>query len=204
MVRSASPAASGDWVFRCMRRTMSARLPASPPGSGGGASRGTSPGRQTLLLCTSDPLTLLPAAHPGRLAGAFVFPCLPAGLASALANKREFFYLASREGVPTPEAMFPRAGEEILEFAARATFPVMLKGLDPRLPQGKRNILVQREEELRRHVAGVPADMHPNLRPGCPGIAHPPEPRHRFARRDRPILSLTAISASPGRSRPAG
>src|SRR3972149_81393 len=156
MVRSASPAASGDWVFRCMRRPMSARLPAPPPGAGGGPWGGTSPGRQPLLLCPSDPLMLFVAEHADALAEAFVFPCLPAGLASALANERELFYLASREDVPTPEGMFPCAREEILEFAARATFPVMLEGLDPRLPQGKRNILIHREEELRRHVAGLP------------------------------------------------
>jgi D-aspartate ligase len=65
--------------------------------------------------------------HVEELAGDFVFPVQPAGLAQMLSNKREMYELCLAHDVPTPWSAFPGSAQEMLELAEHAGFPVVLK-----------------------------------------------------------------------------
>jgi len=40
------------------------------------------------------------------------------------------YYLCKKYSMPTPETVFPRNRDDVIEFLKDATFPVMLKGIN--------------------------------------------------------------------------
>lgn len=123
-------------------------------------------GRAAILIPTTDRTARFVADHDSALRPAFIFPRLRADLARALSSKREMFHLAKRSGIPTPNAAFPQSRKDVLEFAARARFPVMLKGIDvQRLWErtGKKMYIVSSKEELLARYDTAEDLSHPNL-----------------------------------------
>jgi predicted ATP-grasp superfamily ATP-dependent carboligase len=119
--------------------------------------------RRALLIPTSDALALLVAECADRLQEAFIFPRVPPDLVRALVNKKDLLRLARRAGVPAPDAVFPVTRRDILDFLPEAAFPLMVKGLDPGKPEGRRNVIVQNPAALHALLAAVPEGAEANL-----------------------------------------
>jgi D-aspartate ligase len=84
-------------------------------------------GTRPILIPPDDAEAILVDDHADRLRDAYLFPAQPPGLGRRLYNKRDM-HLACREiGIPTPDATFPGDVEEVLDYAASGTFPVVLK-----------------------------------------------------------------------------
>ncbi len=94
------------------------------------ASIGRRVGRRSVLACTDDEAAVLVAAHASELVEWFITPGVAAALPGRLASKRGVFELCRELGTPTPDAQFPVTLGELEEFAARATFPVVVKNLE--------------------------------------------------------------------------
>jgi D-aspartate ligase len=123
-------------------------------------------GGRPVLVPTWDETSLLVSEFQEVLAEWFVFPRQPPGLARQLSDKRTMAALASRHGVPTPDVRFPSNIEEVREFAASASFPVMLKGIDGnRLYErtGRKMVVVQEQAELVRLYGEMEDPAAPNL-----------------------------------------
>lgn len=86
-------------------------------------------GRKAILIATSDETTQFVADHAGALREHFIFPDNSPTLVRQLASKREMFELAMAQGVPTPMTVFPKNLDDVLAYAERGVFPVMLKGI---------------------------------------------------------------------------
>ena len=87
-------------------------------------------GRPTILIPTTDRTARFVARWSAALRDSFVFPEQPPGLVDALASKQGMYGLAVRHGIPTPKCVFPTSRAQVVDFLARATFPIMLKGID--------------------------------------------------------------------------
>ncbi|HUZ20686.1 MAG TPA: hypothetical protein VMU75_08970 [Acidimicrobiales bacterium] len=94
------------------------------------ASIGRQLGRRSVLACTDDEAAVLVAAHRSSLHEWFIMPEVAPALPGRLASKRGVFELCRDLGTPTPDAQFPSTRSELEEFAARATFPVVVKNLE--------------------------------------------------------------------------
>src|SRR5437879_295673 len=108
-------------------------------------------GGRPLLIPTTDATTVFVAQHAAPLAASFRFPRRSCELVRSFSDKGEAFRLARRLGIATPAAAFPRSSDDVREFAARATFPLMLKGIDgTRLQRrmGRKMVIVRSEREL--------------------------------------------------------
>lgn len=123
-------------------------------------------GRPCILIPTTDGTARFIADHSLRLAEEFLFPEQPPGLVYALSSKRELFHLACRHQIPTPDAVFPKTREDVLDFLQRARFPVMLKGIDgQRLWErtGKKMFITQSKDELLELYDLAEDRQSPNL-----------------------------------------
>jgi D-aspartate ligase len=88
-------------------------------------------GRGTILVPTDDEAAILVAEQADTLAEHFRFPRQPPALPRLLASKRLLYQTCKRLGVPCPEAVFPTGHQDVLRFVERATFPVVVKGVEP-------------------------------------------------------------------------
>ena len=120
-------------------------------------------GRRCLLLATTDPLALFIADHAEALQEAFDFPTMSPTVLTALVHKGEMRLLAEAAGISTPQAIFPQSMEEAVAFGRRAIFPLMMKAIDPRLPQGRYNAIVHNEKDLSTQLAALGTGALGNL-----------------------------------------
>jgi len=86
-------------------------------------------GGRPILIATSDETSELVADHREELSRHFIFPQNNGALIRGLASKKEMFYLAKKHGVPVPHTDFPESIEDVVEYAKKSVFPVMLKGI---------------------------------------------------------------------------
>jgi D-aspartate ligase len=123
-------------------------------------------GTRAVLIPTWDETALLASEAYAALSDRFLLPHQPEKLAFELASKKEMHRLAKRDSIPTPDVTFPADVEEVREFAARALFPVMLKGIDGnRLKRrtGRKMEIVTNPEDLVRLYAEMEDPADPNL-----------------------------------------
>lgn len=123
-------------------------------------------GRRAILIPTSDATTIIVDDHQGMLDGRFLWPRQPPGLVRSLADKRTMAALAKAHDVPTPELMVPTGIEDVRAYAAAATFPVMLKGIDGgRLKSrtGRRMVIAEDPGVLERLYLEMEDPSDPNL-----------------------------------------
>ena len=121
---------------------------------------------RAVLIPTSDETTEFVADHADVLRECFRFQDNPPTLVRGLASKREMFGLATRHRVPTPNTLFPRRLDEVLEYAERGPFPVMLKGIYGNrlmLRTKKKMVIVQTPDELVREYKAMEDPNCPNL-----------------------------------------
>ena len=123
-------------------------------------------GCKAVLIPTTDATSLLIAEHSDDLAARFLFPHVPPTVVRSFSDKRAVHNLAGRLGIPTPEAVFPQSLDDVEDFARRATFPVVLKGIDGARLQtrtGRKMVLVRSERSLVEQYAKLEDPRAPNL-----------------------------------------
>jgi len=119
-----------------------------------------------VLIPTTDAAAVLVAEHADELTPRFLFPRPSPRVVRALTDKRDVFRLAQEHGVPTPAVVFPRSRDDVLQFLSRASFPVVLKAINPtRLERrtGRRLLVARTAEELLRHYGEWEDGDAPNL-----------------------------------------
>lgn len=123
-------------------------------------------GQRAVLIPTSDDTAVFVAEHGPALKQWFLFPAQHPEVARSLSSKKEMYFVARRFGVPTAETVFPESRADVLQFLRRATFPVVLKGIDVmRLWRhaGKRMFIVRSENELLAAYDRLPASEQLNV-----------------------------------------
>lgn len=85
--------------------------------------------QRALLVPTFDEAAVFAAAYYDQLKQAFVYPRQKPQLIRSLVSKKETYFLARQCGVPVPDAVWPQSGQQVLDFAKRAQFPVALKAI---------------------------------------------------------------------------
>lgn len=86
-------------------------------------------GEKSILIPTSDELSIFVSEYASELSQVYRFPELSAALVHNLASKRSMFSIAKQNDVPTASAIFPKSIEEVIDYAQKAEFPIMLKGI---------------------------------------------------------------------------
>jgi D-aspartate ligase len=123
-------------------------------------------GRRSILIATSDETTQFVADHADALREHFMFQDNSPTLVRQLASKREMFSLALQHGVPTPKTVFPQCLDDVLKYAERGPFPVMLKGIYGNRLQArtkKKMAIIQTRAELIATYRDMEDPDHPNL-----------------------------------------
>lgn len=123
-------------------------------------------GDRPILIPTTDPAAVLVADNLTRLSKSFLLPELTSALVNGLTDKKEMYFLAKKHNIPTPETIFPTSKTDVLEFLDRATFPVMLKGIDGmRLWKrtGRKMFIVRDARELLERYGAAEDPEFPNL-----------------------------------------
>jgi predicted ATP-grasp superfamily ATP-dependent carboligase len=104
--------------------------------------------RPAIVIPTGDVAAILVAEHAAMLERWFLLPNQPAGLPRTLANKSLLYRLCNRTGVTCPQVVFPERMDDVHDFAARATFPVVVKVAQAwELPEGERTTSITRTPE---------------------------------------------------------
>ncbi len=120
-----------------------------------------------VLITTDDVAALFVDAHAERLRENFRMPIRPAGLAERLSDKRLLQELCAEVGVPTPATWYPRGRDDLKLFGATATFPLVVKSMDPRLlrrrPQCESVTIVADRPALEEAYDRMEVPEQPNL-----------------------------------------
>jgi D-aspartate ligase len=104
-------------------------------------------GRRSVLIPTEDGSSVFVAEHADALREQFIFPAQSPELLGKLASKREMHALCVEHDVPVPHSSFPQSKDDVLEFAERAGFPVVLKRSEGWLSQrgrGRKSVFIAR------------------------------------------------------------
>ncbi len=123
-------------------------------------------GSRPILIPTDDDSCVFVADHADALKEGFLFPDQPAGLARSLSSKQSMYYLCKKYSMPTPETVFPRNRDDVIEFIKDATFPVMLKGINTVTllkRTGMRMVVVKDAQSLLRRYEEMETPDTPNL-----------------------------------------
>ena len=88
-------------------------------------------GRQPLLIPTDDLAALFVAANDSILREKFGLPLQPSGLVHKLADKGKLWELCRQHKIPAPNSWLVGSAHELAEAAREASFPLVLKSLDP-------------------------------------------------------------------------
>lgn len=120
-------------------------------------------GRRAVLIPTSDTTTMFVAENADALDEGFIFPRQPAALVRSLVDKQEMYRLAGSLAMATPSTVFPRSRADVDAFVEGASFPVIAKGIDPRLPGGTTKVIFHGPDDVLRHYDSVAGSATPNL-----------------------------------------
>ena len=84
-------------------------------------------GRKPVLISSADQFVSAIAAHASALKDHFIFLETSAATQELLATKKRQYDIAEANGLPVPRTRFVQSREELMEFAAGARFPCLLK-----------------------------------------------------------------------------
>lgn len=114
----------------------------------------------TIAIGTDDESAVFLAEHAQDLREWFITPPQPPELPRRLASKRGLYELCTELDVATPRSLFVDGRDELDSFASEATFPLVIKNVDPwvRLtsPAVAGTTCVADPNELRRLAAAWP------------------------------------------------
>jgi len=123
-------------------------------------------GSRPILIPTDDYSCIFVADFADVLKEGFLFPNQPAGLARSLSNKEKMYNLCKMYSIPTPETVFPRCKDDVIEFLQDTTFPVILKGIDTVAlfkQTGRRMVVTEDAESLLKQYDEMETPENPNL-----------------------------------------
>ncbi len=123
-------------------------------------------GRRAILLPTSDDTSIFVVENQAALRERFQFPQQPVALPRNLSDKKQMYFLAKKHGIATPETVFPQGRDDVLRFAADATFPLMLKAIDGARSirySGQNMVIVHNAAELLKHYDELEDPAGPNF-----------------------------------------
>ena len=123
-------------------------------------------GEKTILIPTSDELSLFVAKYSNQLCEYFLFPRNEHTLVSDLISKEGMYHLARKHAVPTPYTVFPKKLEDVIAYAEDAKFPVILKGIYGNRLQNRTNtkmVIVHSNKELVETYKKLEEPDFPNL-----------------------------------------
>lgn len=130
---------------------------------------------RAVLVAVDDAASVFVEEHADALATDFLFPRQPAGLAAALASKREMYELCMRHNIPTPASAFPECERDVLDQADRMGSPIVLKCINAGdAPPGTPRVVIagDRDELLGAYrlmsVPGIHNVMLQEYVPGAP------------------------------------
>lgn len=128
-------------------------------------------GRRAVLLPTGDTTATFVDEVAETLKPSFLFHRQDPGLVPSLINKHSLYVLATRFGVPTAKVAIPSTPSEVTAFIEQATFPVMMKAVDPSRPPGRIYIIASGPEEILAYYrrAGDAASAQVMLQEYIPG-----------------------------------
>lgn len=118
-------------------------------------------GQRSILIPTTDDGVIFVVDHADALKQWFMFPNQEAGLVHSLCSKKKMYYLARKLGVPTAEAAFPQARENVLSFVKEAVFPIVVKPIHSR--QGQGVVIARTERELIEKYDEMEDPDDPNI-----------------------------------------
>jgi len=123
-------------------------------------------GQRPILIPTTEDAAVFVAENAPALKETFIFPDQSPALVRSLASKKEMYHLVRRLGIPTPETSFPQTRSDVIDFLERATFPIVLKGIDGvRLLKrtGHKMAIVRSKRELVEMYDAMEDPENPNL-----------------------------------------
>ncbi len=124
-------------------------------------------GRRAVLIPTEDGSSVLVAEHAQTLSEHFIFPAQSPDLMGRLASKREMHALSVEHGVDVPLSSFPESSADVLEFAERTGYPVVVKRAEGWRPQRgterKSVAIVEDRAELLRAYDEMESPESPNI-----------------------------------------
>jgi len=122
--------------------------------------------QKTILIPTSDELSVFVADHADQLGRFFLFTRNDPDLVKNIVSKEGMYQLALDYVIPTPTTFFPRDFDDVGKFADQVTFPVMLKGIFGNRLQERTNqkmVIVRSKEELFENYKWLEDPNSPNL-----------------------------------------
>jgi D-aspartate ligase len=124
-------------------------------------------GRPAILIPTEDGSSVLVAEQAQALREHFIFPAQSPELVGRLASKREMHALSVEHGVDVPRSSFPESSADVLEFAERTGYPVVVKraeGWRPQRGTGRKSVAIARNRvELLRAYDEMESPESPNI-----------------------------------------
>ncbi|GAB1267865.1 hypothetical protein NBRC116493_11180 [Aurantivibrio infirmus] len=123
-------------------------------------------GQKSILIPTSDELSVFVAEYGEELKEFFMFPSNSGELLDQLADKRKMFALALENNVPTPHIVCPQNLEDVKAALTQVQFPIMLKAIDGNklfARTGVKMVIVETEEELFKQYELLEDPEDPNL-----------------------------------------
>jgi predicted ATP-grasp superfamily ATP-dependent carboligase len=123
-------------------------------------------GSQTILIPTSDELSVFVAQNSQALSQLFLFPKIDTTLATELSSKEGMYKIAKKNRIPTPSTLFPRNLNDVMEFSEKMDFPVMLKGIHGNrleVRTGLKMVAVRSKEELFEYYRHLEDPDSPSL-----------------------------------------
>lgn len=127
---------------------------------------GDSIGRPAVVIPVDDEAAVLVAEHQAELSSRFLFPKVQPRLPRKLASKPGLFDLCIAHGVPAPVSETPATFEEAGDFAATATYPVVVKNAEVwerrRRPVVPGTTIVRTEDALLALLTRPPPDLLPD------------------------------------------
>jgi D-aspartate ligase len=120
-----------------------------------------------VLIPTDDIASIFVSDHAAELESAYRFPRQAPGVARALCSKAELYRLCTTYGVPTPQVWFPTTRDEVRALAGEATYPLVLKAINPWLldhATRRPSVVIARDaEELQELYERMEDVENPNL-----------------------------------------
>jgi D-aspartate ligase len=122
-------------------------------------------GRPAVVIPVDDEAAVLVAEHQAELSSRFLFPHVQPRLPRKLASKPGLYDLCLAHGVPAPTSVTPASYEEAGDFAATATYPVVVKNAEVwerrRRPVVPGTTVVRTEDDLVALLTRPPRDLLP-------------------------------------------
>ncbi len=160
--------------------------------------------RRSVAIPTDDEAAVVLAEHAAELEEWYLIPQVTPQLPRMLTSKRGLFEVCRRHGVPTPAATFPSTFDEVEAFARQATFPLVVKNVDPwqrlREPAVPSTTVVATHEELCARAQSWPSRLNVMLQEYIP--KHDAEDWIVHAYCDRDSTTLVAFTGVKLRSWP--